>query len=195
MRMSEAVRAFLTVFPAELPDKTMVATVVLTTRYRLPLAVWLGAAGAFTVHVAVAVLAGRLLTLLPALAVQLGVAALFLVGAVVLWRQDDTLEDDEAGATRSPASFHGALVGSFTVVLLAEWGDLTQLATAGLAARSESALSTALGALLALWAVAGLAAVAGRTLERRIPVRLLRRIAAAVFAALAVGTLAELVWG
>lgn len=195
MRMSEFLRAFLTVFPAELPDKTMVATVVLTTRYRLPLAVWIGAAAAFSVHVTVAVLAGRLLTLLPPVAVQLGVAALFAVGAVILWREDDALEGDDEAATRSPASFHGAMVGSFTVVLLAEWGDLTQLATAGLAARSSSAASTALGALLALWAVAALAAVAGRSLERRIPVRVLRRIAAGIFAALSVATLAELIWG
>jgi putative Ca2+/H+ antiporter (TMEM165/GDT1 family) len=195
VRASEAVRAFLTVFPAELPDKTMVATVVLTTRYRIPVAVWLGAAAAFTVHVAVAVLAGRLLTLLPTVAVQLGVAALFLAGAVVLWREDDTLDGDDGETARTPASFHGAMVGSFTVVLLAEWGDLTQLATAGLAARSTSALSTAIGALLALWAVAALAAFAGRTLERRIPVRLLRRVASVIFGLLAVGTLAELVLG
>jgi putative Ca2+/H+ antiporter (TMEM165/GDT1 family) len=194
VRWSEALRAFLTVFPAELPDKTMVATVVLTTRYRLPLAVWLGAAAAFTIHVAVAVLAGRLLTLLPEEAVQIGVAVLFAVGAILLWREDDTLEGDDGTVERAPASFHAAMVGSFTVVLLAEWGDLTQLATAGLAARSTSALSTAIGALLALWAVAALAAIAGRTLERRIPVRLLRRIAAAIFALLAIGTLVELLW-
>ena len=59
-------RAFATVFPAELPDKTMIATIVLVARYRRPLWVWIGAVAAFTVHVTVAVAAGSAIGLLPA---------------------------------------------------------------------------------------------------------------------------------
>jgi len=194
VRATEALQAFAAVFPAELPDKTMVATVVLTTRYRRPLAVWMGAAAAFAVHVVVAVTAGRLLTALPEVAVQLAVAALFATGAVLLWREDDEIEvDDDVDAARS--TFLAAVGGSFGVVLLAEWGDLTQLATAGLAARSDAPVLTGLGALAALWTVAAIAATAGAALARRIPVRLLRRIAAGIFAALAVVTLGELLLG
>ena len=194
MAATEVMQAFLAVFPAELPDKTMVATVVLTTRYRRPAAVWIGAAAAFTVHVVVAVTAGRLLTALPEVGVQLGVAALFATGAVLLWRSDEGIE--VAGdLVAPPSTFLAAVAGSFGVVLLAEWGDLTQLATAGLAARSDAPVWTGLGALAALWTVAAIAATAGTALARRIPVRLLRRIAAVVFATLAVVTLAELLVG
>src|SRR5512138_1536746 len=80
---------FLVVFLAELPDKTMVATLVLTTTYRRAFWVWLGAASAFLVHVTVAVLAGDLLSRLPDRPVKLVVAVIFAIGAVVLWRQRD----------------------------------------------------------------------------------------------------------
>ncbi len=71
---------FAVVFLAELPDKTMVATLVLTTTYRRAFWVWLGAAAAFLVHVTVAVVAGDLLGRLPERPVKLAVAALFAVG-------------------------------------------------------------------------------------------------------------------
>src|SRR3989449_11499737 len=78
-----AVTAFLLVVPVELPDKTFVATLVLSTRYR-PWPVWIGVALAFGIQSLVAVAAGRLVSLLPDRPVQLVAAALFAVGAVVL---------------------------------------------------------------------------------------------------------------
>ena len=83
--MSVAVVAitFGVIFLAELPDKSMIASLVLGTRYR-SLHVWLGAAAAFAVHVVIAVTAGGLLSLLPHRLVQSIVAALFLVGAAIL---------------------------------------------------------------------------------------------------------------
>lgn len=194
MSVADAAQAFAAVFPAELPDKTMVATIVLTTRYSRPFAVWLGAASAFTVQVVIAVTAGRLLALLPGTIVQIGVAVLFATGAVLLWRGSDD-EGGSDGADAEPSGFGRAVAGSFGVVLLAEFGDLTQLATAGLAAASDSPVATGLGALAALWSVAALAVVAGTALQRRLPVRVLRRVAAGVFAALSLLTLGELVLG
>jgi putative Ca2+/H+ antiporter (TMEM165/GDT1 family) len=187
--------AFIAVFPAELPDKTMVATIVLVTRYRHPLAVWVGAAAAFTIHVFVAVVAGKLLSLLPDAVVSIATAVLFAGGAVVLWRSATrAAADEELDTAADPvsASFGEAALGSFGVVLVAEWGDLTQLATASLAASSGEPLATAIGALAALWAVAALAVTTGRALSNRLPIALLQRIAAGVFAALAAWSLAEL---
>ena len=57
--------AFGAVFLAELPDKTMVASLVMTTRYRRPLAVWFGVSCAFVLHVMLAVTVGSLLRNLP----------------------------------------------------------------------------------------------------------------------------------
>jgi putative Ca2+/H+ antiporter (TMEM165/GDT1 family) len=195
--LQSLLQAFATVFPAELPDKTMIATIVLVTRFRRPLWVWVGAVSAFTVHVIVAVAAGRAISLLPEAVVGAVVATLFAVGAVLLFRAARSAPDaDELAeaATSAPASstIRATVLGSFGLIVLAEWGDLTQLATASLAASSDSALGTAIGAWLALAAVAGIAAAFGRQLVERVPIQRVNYIGAAVFAALAVWTLVDL---
>jgi len=85
------------------------------------------------------------------------------------------------------------VLGSFGLILLAEWGDLTQLATASLAAKSGAPISTGVGALLALACVAGIAATFGRQIVARFPIERINYVGAAVFAGLAVWTLVELV--
>lgn len=195
MNLAAAAQAFITVFAAELPDKTMVATIVLVTRYRHPLAVWAGAAAAFTLHVTVAVVAGSLLTLLPDLAVKLATAALFMTGAVLLWRSatsqaaEARSELDTADGQLAPEPTWKAAVGSFGLIAVAEWGDLTQLATAGLAGSTGAPVAVAIGAVLALWSVCGLATIAGRSLIKVLPLEKVQRAASMVFAGLAVLTL------
>lgn len=197
MDLSAALKAFVAVFPAELPDKTMVATIVLVARYQRPLAVWCGAAAAFAVHVVVAVAAGSLLTLLPEDVVTVAVAGLFTAGAVLLWRsasahareaETEMAEAEEetggASATGNPAG--RAVAGTFAVIAVAEWGDLTQLATAGIAGSTGAPVAVAAGALLALWSVSALGVTIGRGLVAKLPLATLQRGAACVFAALAV---------
>jgi putative Ca2+/H+ antiporter (TMEM165/GDT1 family) len=182
---------FAVVFLAELPDKTMVATLVLTTTYRRAFWVWLGAATAFLVHVVVAVLAGGLLSRLPDRPVKLVVSVLFAVGAVVLWRQRDqgaATEDLHLRSEHTPLKIAAV---SFTTLLVAEIGDLTQLTIASLAAASGQPIPVFFGGLLALWTVAALAAAGGVALLARVPVRKVRTGAAAVFALLAVVTFLE----
>ncbi len=191
-----ALQAFATVFPAELPDKTMIATIVLVTRYRRSLWVWVGAVSAFAVHVVVAVAAGSAISLLPDVIVQSVVAALFTIGAVLLFRAARSASDDEGlDADSTPAvtaTVRATVIGSFGLIVLAEWGDLTQLATASLAASSASPIGTGIGAWLALAAVAGIAATFGRQLVARVPIHRVNYVGAAVFAGLAVWTLVEL---
>jgi len=190
----ELLRSFGTVFPAELPDKTMVATIVLVTRYRRALWVWVGAVLAFTVHVVIAVAAGSAISLLPDTLVKVVVAGLFATGSILLFRAARQAEDDDIDASEEEveATVRATIIGSFGLIVLAEWGDLTQLATASLAARSNYPLATGIGALLALAAVAGIAATFGRQLVARVPLHKINYIGAAVFAALAVWTIAEL---
>jgi putative Ca2+/H+ antiporter (TMEM165/GDT1 family) len=193
MSIKDLLQAFATVFPAELPDKTMIATVMLVARYRRPLWVWVGAALAFTVHVVVAVAAGSLLGLLPDVVVKLAVAALFLTGAVLLFRAARSAEAEEVTDEQPVAATVAATVlGSFGLVVLAEWGDLTQLATASLAAKSDEPVSIAVGAWLALVSVAAIAATFGRQLVARVPIHKVNYLGAAVFGGLAVWTIAEL---
>ncbi|HEX4049156.1 MAG TPA: TMEM165/GDT1 family protein [Elusimicrobiota bacterium] len=172
--------AFGLIFLAELPDKTAVATMLLATRRR-PLAVFLGAAGAFAVQSFVAVAFGGVLSLLPARAVRAGAGLLFLGFAWAMWTGGggDAAGVDGAG---DGESFARAAAASFAVIFVAEWGDLTQLATAALAARERRPLTVFLGATAALWCVAALAVAAGRQLKGRFEPRRLEKAAAVVFA-------------
>lgn len=193
MSIAEVLKAFATVFPAELPDKTMIATVVLVARFGRPLWVWIGAVAAFTIHVTVAVAAGSAISLLPGSVVGAAVAAMFGIGAVLLFRSarsgHNRFEDQEVIASVSPRR---AMLGSFGLVALAEWGDLTQLATAGLAARSDEPVAIWIGALAALASVAALAATFGRQIVARVPIHRINYAASAVFASLAVWSIVEL---
>lgn len=187
--------AFGVVFLAELPDKTALAGLVLGARYRAG-HVFCGIAAAFAVHVALAVAAGSLLTLLPQRLLQGIVAVLFLAGAAVLLlkKDDDEEEGREAEAAKDPGFWRVAGAG-FSVVLVAEFGDLTQIMTANLAARYDDPVAVGVGAVLALWSVAGLAVVGGRTLLKVLPMRLITKIAAGVMLALAGFSLYEAVTG
>jgi putative Ca2+/H+ antiporter (TMEM165/GDT1 family) len=171
-----ALLVFGVIFLAELPDKSMFATLVLGSR--LPAFwVWLGAAGAFLVHVIIAVSAGKLLTLLPHHLMEGIIALLFFGGAMLLFFGKHGLEDDSE-ADRAPAVTHNPLKvfgTAFSIVFIGEWGDITQIATANYAAKYHDALSVAIGATLALWAVAGLAIVAGSRVLNLIPAKLLLR--------------------
>ena len=171
------------IFVGELPDKTMFASLVMATKGR-PFHVWLGAAAAFLVHVAVAVTIGvALFRVLPHRAVDAVVAVLFFGGAVYAWREG--AKDDEDLAERE-ASRHGVVITAFVVIFLAEWGDLTQILTANLAARYHSPISVGVASLLALWSVAAIAVVSGANLLRFLSVRTLRLTTAGVLLALAV---------
>jgi putative Ca2+/H+ antiporter (TMEM165/GDT1 family) len=82
------------------------------------------------------------------------------------------------GAAR--AGFWKVAARSFAVLFVAEFGDLTQLATANLAARYHNPLSAGVGAVLGLWAVGALAITGGRQLLRVVPFYWITRTAAAV---------------
>lgn len=194
MPIVELLRAYATVFPAELPDKTMVATVVLVARYHRPLWVWCGAVLAFTIHVTVAVAAGSAIGLLPEALVGGVVAAMFATGSIVLLRAARSGGDAlDASAVPVASSRRSALIGSFSLVAVAEWGDLTQLATAGLAARSDAPVAVWIGALAALASVAAIAALFGRQIVARVPVHRINYVASGIFAILAIWTVAELI--
>ncbi|MCX5587003.1 TMEM165/GDT1 family protein [Streptomyces erythrochromogenes] len=184
--------AFGVVFLAELPDKTALAGLMLGTRYRASY-VFAGVAAAFAVHVALAIAAGSVLTLLPHRLVQAVVGILFLLGAaMLLLKKDDGDEEVKPPADQSFWKVSGA---GFMLILVAEFGDLTQIMTANLAARYDDPVSVGIGAVLALWAVAGIGILGGRTLMKYVPLRLITKIAAAVMAALAVFSLYEAIAG
>jgi Ca2+/H+ antiporter, TMEM165/GDT1 family len=181
---------FAFIFVAELPDKTALSALVLATRHRA-LPVLLGAAAALTIQSAVAVVAGSLLSLLPPRAVHIGSGVLFLVSAIVMWvrHEDETAPGESGGQTR----FGQALWMSFSMVFLAEWGDLTQIATAGFAARTGKPLIVFCAATTALWAVSALAVLIGNRAGRMLNPKLTKRVAAVLFAAIGIALVTGLV--
>ena len=155
-----------------------------------------GAAAAFVVHVALAVALGSLLTLLPHRILEAVVGAVFLLGAVLLLRGRHGEEDEDlAIAEGKPPTFLRVAGTGFLVILVAEFGDLTQLVTANLAARYHDPLTVGLGAVLGLWAVAALAIAGGRGLLKVIPITVITRVAAAIMAVLAVISIVSAIRG
>jgi Ca2+/H+ antiporter, TMEM165/GDT1 family len=183
--LAVVVAVFPLIFLAELPDKTMFASLVLSTRGR-PLAVWLGAAGAFCVHVAIATTVGvALFHLLSHRVLEAIVAGLFFGGGLLALREATKERRDEAVVEKEAASHRRVVVTAFIVIFIAEWGDLTQIVTANLAAHYHNALSVAVGSVLALWAVAGLAVVSGQSVLRFVNLSTVRIVTAAVLFGLA----------
>jgi putative Ca2+/H+ antiporter (TMEM165/GDT1 family) len=197
--------AFILIFPAELPDKTFIATLVLSTRYRR-LVVWIGVAAAFAAQTAIAVAAGGLLSLLPQRLVLGITSILFAAGAVLMLvsglrareseqqsEADEAEEIEESAARRAGSSTSNLRIAvtSFLVLFAAEWGDLSQLLTAGLAARTGEPLSVFVGAWLALICVAGVAVLVGGWLQKRVALWRIRLASAVILAALAAWTFVE----
>jgi putative Ca2+/H+ antiporter (TMEM165/GDT1 family) len=185
MHIAIIAAVFPIIFVGELPDKTMFASLVLSTRGK-PLSVWIGAAAAFALHVVIATTIGvALFHLVPHRVLDGIVAFMFLVGAVLAIREARKEEQEEGLVEREAASGRRVMTTAFVVIFLAEWGDLTQILTANLAAHYHSPFSVGLGALLALWAVAGLAVVGGQSLLRFINIKTVRLVTAGVLIVLA----------
>ncbi len=189
---------FGTIFVVELPDKTFIAALVLSTRYR-PLAVWVGVGLAFFVQTLIAVLAGHLATYLPEVLVRSVALVIFLVGAVILFRAapgadegERQTEEEFAGQTTDARTGLKAVVASFLVLFAAEWGDLSQLLTISMIAKYGHPLSVFIGAWAALLTVSGLAVLAGRVLLRHIRLSTVHYVGSAVCLVLAAVTAWEL---
>ncbi|MFB7861169.1 MULTISPECIES: TMEM165/GDT1 family protein [unclassified Streptomyces] len=186
------ITAFGLIFLAELPDKTMFASLAMGTRMR-PLYVWFGTSTAFIVHVAIAVGAGSLLGLLPGWSVKLVSALMFGFGAFMLLRGGDDEGEEDAGG-KTVTGFWPVYSTAFMAVFISEWGDLTQITTANLAA-TNGTWSTAIGSAAALMSVSALALVAGRFIAKRVPLKTVQRIGGICMAALAVWSIAEIFTG
>jgi len=179
---------FPAIFIAELPDKSMFASLVMASRGR-PFMVWLGTAAAFAVHVVIAVSIGvGLFRVLPQEAIDIVVAILFGISSVTAFVAAFEAEQHQEAIIAEHRA-HRVFGTAFVVIFLAEWGDLTQVLTANLAVRYGSGLSVAVGAALALWSVSALAVLGGHGLLARLPARGLRLATGSVLAVLSIVSL------
>ncbi|SDS76748.1 Putative Ca2+/H+ antiporter, TMEM165/GDT1 family [Nocardioides scoriae] len=189
---------FGAIFLVELPDKTFIAALVLSTRYR-PLMVWIGVGLAFLVQTLIAVLAGHLTTYLPDWVVTSVALVIFLAGAVLLFRAapgadagEQEAEDEFAAKATETRTGLKAVGASFLVLFAAEWGDLSQLLTISLVGRYREPLSVFVGAWGALLAVSGLAILVGRVLLRHVRLSTIHYLGSGVCLLLAALTAYEL---
>jgi putative Ca2+/H+ antiporter (TMEM165/GDT1 family) len=195
VELSVVATVYALIFVAELPDKTMIATLIMGSRYR-PLLVWVGATLAFGVHAALAVAVGQLLELLPHRWIEGVTAVLFAAGAAYLLFVPEK-EQEEEGEEEADSARKGVrtVAAAFLVIFVGEFGDLTQILTANLAAKYHSPASVFVGAFAALASVAALGAFGGRALLRVLPLAMIRKGGGVLLAGFAVYTLVTLVRG
>lgn len=176
---------FAAIFVVELPDKTFIATLVLSTKFR-PLFVWIGVGLAFLAQTLIAVALGKAASFLPDTVVHVAAALMFLVGAIILLREaraheaSEGEEEEDFAAKAGDAQGFKVILTSFLVLFAAEWGDLSQLLTLSLVAKYDDPVSVFIGAWGALLAVSGLAVIVGRVLLARIRLSLLHYLGAGV---------------
>ncbi len=195
MHLGLVLGVFALIFVAELPDKTMIATLIMGSRSR-PLLVWIGATAAFTFHAALAVLAGGLLALLPHAWVE-GVTALLFAGGAAYLLLVSEEEEEEEGEEEVAAAPKGMrpIATAFVVIFIGEFGDLTQILTANLAAKYQQPLAVFVGASAALAAVAAVGAFGGRMLLKVLPLAIIRKAGGVLLAGFAIYTVVTIFVG
>lgn len=181
------------VFVAELGDKTQLAVISQTCKYRRPWPVFLGSAAALISTTALGAVGGRALSaLIPADVIRFIAAAAFVVMGLLVWREAQRKESDVVCATDEAACEDPqrrwdwrAFSATFTLLFVAELGDKTQLAVMGLATK-QAPWAVFAGGALALTAVTALGVLGGQQLTRLIPEKLLLRLSAAAFVILGI---------
>lgn len=201
MNWQSLISTFGLIFIAELGDKTQLAVMTQTCKYRCPWPVFLGGSLALTTVTALGALGGQMIAaVIPDSAVRAVAAAAFVVMGILIWREaaKTVSEEDACGcesdAATGPQWWNWPAFGAtFTLLFFAELGDKTQLAVLGLASKQPSPWVVFAGGVLALTAVTALGVIGGRKLCEWIPERTLLRISAAAFivmgALMAVGVL------
>lgn len=182
--------SFLLIALAEFGDKSQLVCMALAARHR-GWPVLLGAATAFAGLNLLAVLFGATISAwLPQWLTLLLVGGLFAAFGLHLLLAGAEDEDEGEVAERSG---HGLFITTFLLITLAEFGDKTQLAVAGLAGRFDP-LWVWLGATLALSSVSAMGVLAGRTLLQRLNLVWVHRASGVLFLVLAAAAFYGL-WG
>ena len=185
---SSAGATFLLIALAEFGDKSQLVCMTLAARHR-GLPVVLGAITAFAILNLLAVLFGAAVAAwLPDWLITLAVAVLFAAFGVSALRYREEIEDEEVA--EKPG--HGIFATTFLMIFLAEFGDKTQIAVAGMGSTTDTA-AVWLGATLALTFTSALAVIAGRKFLHRLPLAWIHRISGVFFLLLAGLAVARLI--
>ena len=180
MNLTPFLTTFGIIFLAELGDKTQLTAMTLAVKFPWK-KTFTGIAAAFALLNVGAVAAGKVLfAFLPLFWIKLASAILFLCFGISTLRSKGLDEKEEEEEEKRLTS-RGPVVTSFLMILMAEFGDKTQLVTASLAAQHDAPLAIFAGSTLALWTVSLLGIFAGRQLIRIIPLPLIHKAAGCLF--------------
>lgn len=174
--------SFVLIFLAEFGDKSQLVCMTLAAKHR-PWPVLLGAAIAFAVLNLLAVLFGAVISAwIPKFWLALIVAGLFGFFGVQSLLFNDKENEDESTEIRSS---HGLFITALLMIFIAEFGDKTQLAVAGLASTYHSP-PVWLGSTLALLATTALGVIAGQRLLKQLPLVMIHKGSGVLFLLLAI---------
>ena len=188
MQYSLIASTFAIIFIAELPDKSMVSSVILGSKM-VPIRVFMGASVAFLVQVIIAVAVGGFVSKVPKRPLDLVVGLLFLIGAWLIFRDmksKTAIKEDTIAKRSSREGLLSQVLLSFAITFLGEFGDITQIATANLAAKTADPISVGIGALMGLLSSTGIGIFLGSSLLAKIPVRGVQKVGILIMAYLGV---------
>jgi putative Ca2+/H+ antiporter (TMEM165/GDT1 family) len=195
MDWSALASTFGLIFVAELGDKTQLAVVTQTCKFRRPWAVFLGASLALTAVTLIGAVGGELLRqVIPPSVLRMVAALAFVVMGILIGREAARAgnrllgeacalpgETDQDCAPESAAWDWKAFTSTFGLLFVAELGDKTQLSVLSLAGKYGTPWPVFAGGAAALTVVTALGAIGGQGLCSMIPERVLLWIAAAAF--------------
>ena len=172
-----------TVLLVELTDRTRIIALLLSARFRAPLALILGMTAGYLIPLALAAYGADFITqVIPPAVQRVIIAASFLgFGVWLLFQHEDESDEHHLGGPWQRLEKWGPLVLGFVLVFVTEFADKSQIATAVLATRLRPVTGVYLGALAAQAILNILYVYLGQWLGRKVPERLLRRIATWAF--------------
>ncbi|NNN19514.1 MAG: TMEM165/GDT1 family protein [Acidimicrobiaceae bacterium] len=186
MHFSLIATTFVIILLAELPDKTMISSVIMGSKL-VPQRVLLGASAAFAIQVIIAVSIGGLVSRIPRRPLGLAIGIIFLIGAALIVRDmiSEEAEREETLAKRaSKEGFRSQVFLAFGVIFLAEFGDITQIAIANLAAKTGDPLSVGVGSFLGLLTITTLGIYFGSKVLSKVPIKPVQIISTFIMAGL-----------
>ncbi len=181
MSWSIILPTFMFIFIAALPGRTTFVMLLLATRSRA-LPVFAGSVLAFLIQAMFSVFLGSLLGKFPQRWVNLGSGILFLFFTYRMWRERNTIEAvDLQGTSKLEKTFSVTARVAFLSVFAAEWGDVSQLAIASVAAHYTDHTMVWVSASLALALTAVVAITVGVHAHKVIHPKLIHMISIFVF--------------
>ena len=176
---------------AEIGDKTMLLAIVLATRFRKPLPIIMGILVATLANHGIAALVGQsVANLLDGVWFRYAVGLGFLAMAAWTLVPDKLDDDDEPRPSR-----FGAFLTTLVAFFIVEIGDKTQIATIALGAQFQNVLTVTAGTTLGMMIANVPAVFLGHKLVEKVSLKLVRSVAALLFAAIGIWVIAETAMG